>query len=79
MPSSHLSVTVSLDKILCKIWKKISYSDRAYLKGNGKKILSSYLKETPKQYIEVITEFLYLPYLGYFNLKYLVVRHLGYF
>ena len=41
------------------------------------KILSSYLKETPKQY--TITEFLYLPYLvRYFDLQSLVVRHIGF-
>ena len=43
------------------------------------KFLSSYLKETPKQYKKCITQFLYLPYLvRYFDLKSLVVRHLGY-
>ena len=50
------------------------------LKGKWQQnVLSSHLKETTKQYIEVYYRFLYLPYLvRYFDLKSLVVRHLGY-
>ena len=61
-------------------FKKIQDPD-CKLKGKWQqKFLSSYLKETPKQYIEVYYRIVYLPYfLRYFDLKSLVVRHLGYF
>ena len=78
-PSSHYCrVYINVADVIEYVRRRSTLNMTNFKGKWQQKFLLSHLKEAPKQYIEFITEFLYLPYLVRdFDLKSLVVRHLG--